>query len=502
MTQPEIERIKAGIRRLIPEVVLRSAETLGYELYAVGGCVRDPLLGRSITDVDLAVVGDAPRLAQETAKAFGSGQVAIYARFGTAMLMIEERKIEFATARRESYTAESRKPSEVIPVPIEEDLKRRDFTINAIALGLVGSRAGQILDLFDGLADLQRRLLRTPLEPEHTFSDDPLRMLRAIRFAAEYGLTIEERTWQGILNNCPRLKIVAAERIGEEIWRMMAGADPVRSMQLMIKSGMMQELVPEVTNMAGVEQFGIHHHKDVLAHSLKVLQGTIEKSADPVVRLAALLHDVGKPGTKKYDPDLGWTFHGHELLGAKMAWRVGKRLRLGRESLERVGKLIRLHMRPVNLTAEGVSDSALRRLMVETGDDLDDQLLLCRADITTANPKLVKSYLANFEEMARKMSDVEARDRMRQFQSPIRGEEIMTLCGLEPGPEVGALKERIEDAILDGIIPYDYEAAKQFLLTIKDDILNTQPQLLAQERRNRAASRRRITASFKFPNKD
>jgi poly(A) polymerase len=487
------------VARAVPEVVIRAAERLNCELYAVGGCIRDPILGRPIGDIDFAVVGDATQLAREISRALEGSRVAIYARFGTAMVRLPERNLEFATARRESYQAESRKPDQVTWVPIEEDLGRRDFTINAICLGLSGPRAGEVLDLFSGLEDLSRKVLRTPLNPEATFSDDPLRMLRAIRFAAEYDFRIEPSTWDGIRGHAHRLNIVARERIGDEFRRMVAGRDPVQAMKLLVSSGIMGIILPEVTNMAGVEQVNRHHHKDVLLHSLRVMQNVVDATPDPMLRLAALLHDIGKPATKRLDPELGWTFHGHEIVGARLAFRVGRRLRLGRDNLDRMVRLVRLHMRPVNLTSEGVSDSAIRRLMVEAGDDLEDQLLLCRADITTANPDLVDRYLANFDEMALRIQDVEARDKLRRFQSPVRGEEIMELCGIGAGPMIGALKERVEDAILDGIIPNEYEAARLYLLKIKDQVLTTPPEELGAERRQRAQSRRRITRDFDFP---
>jgi len=495
----KLSEVKQSIFACIPPEVTAGADRLGYELYAVGGCVRDPILGRAIGDVDLAVVGDASKLAQNLARELNAGQVTIYARFGTAMLRIGDRNFEFATARAESYQPDSRKPVEVHLVPIELDLKRRDFTINALALAVNGARQGELIDLFSGLADLKAHILRTPLDPEVTFSDDPLRMLRAIRFAADFGFDVHPDTWRGIQTQVTRLRIVAPERIGEEFWKMLSGSDPVRAMQLLLDSGIAAVIIPEVAAMAGVEQINRHHHKDVLLHSLKVMQNVAEKTSDPVVRLAALLHDVGKPGTKRFDPQDGWTFHGHEALGAKMTWRIGRRLRIGHDSLEKLTRLVRYHMRPVNLADEGVTDSAIRRLMVDFGDSQDNQLILCRADITTANPKLVTRYLANFDEMVRRMTDVEARDRMRNFQSPVRGGEIMELCDIPPGPLVGALKERVEDAILDGIIPYEYEAAKDYLLKIRDEVVTANTELLSAERRERARQRRLVTSDFTFP---
>ncbi|MFH0765179.1 MAG: HD domain-containing protein [Calditrichota bacterium] len=488
-----------GLTKFLCDPVISTAEELGYELFAVGGCVRDPLLGRSIGDIDLAVVGDAIELAEQVARRARIDKQALYRRFGTALVHFRGVNLEFAAARRESYSPDSRKPSEVQLVDIEQDLLRRDFTINALALALTGPRQGQLLDLFGGREDLSEGLIRTPGEPGRTFADDPLRMLRAVRFAAELGFQIEPQTWEGLKDSIPRLEIVAAERIGDEFWKMLAGHDPVRAMQLLIDSGLMNLILPEVIDMAGVEQVGRHHHKDVLAHSLKVLQNVAERTPDPVVRLAGLLHDVGKPRTKHFDRELGWTFHGHDALGAKMTRRLGRRLKIGKEDLERLTRLVQLHMRPINLTDEGVTDSAIRRMMAESGKYLDDQLILCRADITSANPDKVQRYLATFDEMVSRMGDVQARDRMRNFQSPLRGDEIIQLLNLEPGPVVGALKEEIEDAILDGVIPFDRDAAREYLFRIKDKIISKDSEAIAQERRIRAQSRRRIKGDFKFP---
>ncbi len=494
-----IEEIKTAIIASLPVELIEAARELEYELYAVGGCVRDPLVDREVGDIDLAVVGDAPTLANDVATRLKAGKVAIYARFGTALVTTEERSLEFATARSESYLPDSRNPSEVKPVPIEEDLKRRDFTVNAIALGITGQHKGELIDLFDGIGDISRKIIRTPLEPSQTFSDDPLRMLRAIRFATRLGFEIDEATFQGIKDNAPRLSIVAKQRIGDEFMKMLGSADPVRAMNLLIDTGLMAQMIPEVMAMAGVEQIGKHHHKDVLPHSLMVMQNVVDKSDDPILRLSGLLHDVGKPLTKRFDSEAGWTFHGHEVVGAKMVSNIAYRLRIGKDDRNRLVSLVRLHMRPVNLTSEGVSDSAVRRLMVEAGDHLDSQLILCRADITTANPKKVVRYLKNFEDMEHHMEDVTARDKMRQFQSPIRGDEIMKICGIAPGPQIGALKGRIEDAILDGVISNDEEAARQYLLEIKDEVLNHDSKELMEERRERSHTRNKITSNFKFP---
>ncbi|MFC2149924.1 CCA tRNA nucleotidyltransferase [Calditrichota bacterium] len=491
--------ITADILDQVPAILIETADQLDFNLFAVGGCVRDAIISKASGDIDIAVEGDAVKLAQVAAEGLNRAKTEIYGRFGTALFQVDGVKIELASCRAESYSSESRKPVEVRSVPIQTDLKRRDFTINALALGLNGSSKGQLIDQFNGVADIENRIIRTPLAPAETFSDDPLRMLRAIRFASRLGFDIEEKTWQGITDSAARIEIVSQERIGDELLKIMSGPDPVRGLRAMLATGLMDIVLPEISAMAGVEQVGKHHHKDVLKHTLQVLQNVVNASEDPILRLAGLLHDVGKPLTKRFEPVVGWTFHGHEAVGAKMTYKIAKRLKLGKDKSSRLVNLVRLHMRPINLTTEGVTDSAIRRLMADTGESLDDQLILCRADITTANPNKVDRYLNNFEEIERRMEDVEARDKMRHFQSPIRGAEIMQICGVEPGPLVGALKERIEDAILEGEIANDYDEAKEFLLKVKDEVLMADPESLAEVRKQRARSRGNIDRNFKFP---
>lgn len=483
----------------LPSEALTVAEEQGCELYAVGGGVRDFFLGRDSEDLDLSVVGDAVSLAEEVARRIHAGQVATYARFGTALVRTDQVNLEFATARRESYAPESRNPTEVIAVPIEQDLARRDFTINAMALGLVGPQRGQLLDLHQSLEDLRQGVIRTPLDPAITFSDDPLRMLRAVRFAAEFGFWIEEETFANIVSHAERLKIIVPDRIRDEFLKMLSGSNPTRAMKLLINTGLMEQFLPEVPALAGVEQVGKHHHKDVLAHSLKVMQNVVDKSPDVILRLAALLHDIGKPRTKRFVEEVGWTFHGHETVGARMANRIAHRLSMGKDNTARLTRLVELHMRPVNLADEGVTDSAIRRLMVECGEDVNDQLTLGRADITTANASLLTRYLANFDEIEARIGDVDARDRMRNFHSPLRGEEIMALLELSPGPMVGALKERIEDAILNGEIPFDHDAAQDYMFKIKDQVLVTNKEDLNRERRERSHWRRHLSGDYVFP---
>lgn len=491
--------LKTKLLSRIPAEVIETAEKLDCELYAVGGCIRNILIDREFGDIDFAVVGDAVALAQEISVRIQSKKIAVYKRFGTALVGTKMGDLEFATSRSESYQSDSRKPVDLIPVDIEDDLCRRDFTVNALAYGLTGKKKDQLLDLFSGQQDLNDKIIRTPLDPDTTFSDDPLRMLRAVRFAAELGFDISAETFDGIRNNAGRLSIIAGERIRDEFVKMISGSDPVRAMQLLIDTNLIKEFLPEIVDMQGVDQIGKFHHKDVLKHSLQVMQNVVDTSTDPILRLAALLHDVGKPATKRFFKDQGWTFHGHEMIGAKLSWKIGRRLKLGKEKTARMSKLISLHMRPVNLTSEGVSDSAIRRLMFDCENDIDAQLTLCRADITTANPKLVDHYLSNFEEVQHRMGNVEARDKMRNFNSPVRGSEIIEICQIKPGPIVGAIKGRIEDAILDGIIANDYESAKEYMLKIKDDVISTNIEALEEERRKRSQERRKITSNYKFP---
>jgi len=355
---------------------------------------------------------------------------------------------------------------------------------------------------FEDLIEKKDGVLRIKRDPDEAIHRNPLIMLSLIRLAVEKSFNIENETWQSIRRNSELIKSINPEQTGRELWGLLGAENAERAVKLMIDSGLMKFILPEVMAMKGVEQVGRHHHKDILKHTLQVLKNVSENSSDPVVRFAGLLHDIGKPKTKKLDPNQGWTFHGHEIIGARIAGKIGRRLKIGRENTERLTKLVKLHMRPVNLTSEGVTDSAIRRLMFEAGEDLEDQLILCRADITTANPKLVDRYLANFDEMSRRMKDVQARDKIRCFQSPVSGEEIIEICNIKEGPLVGALKGRIEDVILDGRIPNNYEAARLFLIKIKDEVLNTDIETLKLEIQNRSNMRRRIDRGFKFSTDD
>lgn len=440
------------------------------EAYLVGGFVRDLILGRVKNEIDITVIGDAIKFAELTAKKFGKKLSAVYKKFGTALLENEDYKIEFASARKESYKPDSRKP--IVQLSnLNDDLNRRDFTINALAVSL-NTDDNKIIDLFNGLDDLKKKIIRTPLNPEITFNDDPLRMLRACRFASQLGFEIAEDTFNAIVKMNYRLNkldnVVSQERITDEFFKILASPKPSVGLILLYKSGILKIIFPEVYNLEGVEQINKHHHKDVFYHTLEVVDNISMHTENIWLRFAALMHDIAKPPTKKFIEGTGWTFHGHEELGAKWQNKIFEKLKLPFNKLPYVKKLIRLHLRPIALANEGVTDSAIRRLIYEAGDDLEDLFLLCRADITSKDPSKVKKYLENFSRVEKRVAEVEEKDRIRNFQSPVRGEEIMKICNLKPSKTVGKIKKAIEEAILEGIIPNDYEAALKYLYKIKD----------------------------------
>jgi len=446
------------------------------QAYVVGGFVRDKLLKISKTDIDITVIGDGIAFAETVSKELGKSLSAIYKKFGTALLEIDDSKIEFASARKESYNTNSRKP-DIEFADLKEDLSRRDFTVNALAVSLNNDK-NEVIDMFEGLSDLNERVLRTPLEPEKTFSDDPLRMMRACRFASQLGFEIAGDTFHAIKLMRERIRIVkgtdtvvSQERITDEFLKILASKKPSIGLKLLFKSGLMEIIFPEVHNLEGVDQRKDFHHKDVFWHTLQVVDNISEKTDNLWLRFAALMHDIAKPPTKKFVEGTGWTFHGHEELGARWQKKIFAKLKLPFDKLPYVEKLVRLHLRPIALANENVTDSAIRRLIFDAGDDIDDQFTLCRADITSKDPSKVKKYLENFDNVERKVAEVEERDNIRNFQSPVRGEEIMQICNLQPSREVGKLKTAIEEAILDGIIPNDYDAALKYLHEIKDDVL-------------------------------
>ncbi|HMW33536.1 MAG TPA: HD domain-containing protein [bacterium] len=446
------------------------------EAFVVGGYVRDRILGRKVTDFDVMVIGDGVRFAEHVAKAFRLQTLVVYENFGTAMLPMGEKydhlKVEFVGARKESYRHDSRKPLVEVG-DLQSDLSRRDFTINALAMRINAQDYGVILDLFNGRADLDKKTLRTPLDPDETFSDDPLRMMRAVRFASQLQFTIDPITYDGICRNAQRIAIVSQERITDEFLKILGSPKPSVGLYLLESTGLLAIIFPELTWLSGVEQQQGYLHKDVFKHTLKVVDNIGEMTNDLRLRFAALVHDIGKPRTKRFVEGIGWTFHGHEDVGSRMARGIGKKLKLPNDFWLYVSKLVKLHMRPIQLVDEGVTDSAIRRLLFDSGADFDDLLTLCRADITSGNKERAKRHLENFQRVLDRARDVEEKDRLRAFQPPIRGDEIMQMFGLPPGPTVGALKKIIEEAILEGIIPNEYQAAYDHLMAHKDEVLQS-----------------------------
>lgn len=446
------------------------ADEQGLEIFAVGGFVRDKLLDKKVKDIDFTVIGDAVKFAKIVAKEFGVREPVLFEKFGTAMVPYRGYQLDFVTARAESYEIQSRKPK-VWEGALDDDLARRDFTVNALAVSLNGENFGQLVDQYDGIGDLERRILKTPKEPEQTFSEDPLRIMRALRFAAQLEFTIEPATLAACKTMAPRLAIVSQERITDELIKLMSAAKPSIGLRLMYETGVMAIVFKEISDLAGVEQVGQHHHKDVFDHTLLVVDRISELTGDPVMRLAALVHDIAKPKTKRFFPDQGWTFHGHEDVGSRMLKPIGRRLKLPEKTVAKLTKMTALHMRPINLTREEVTDSAVRRLIVDAGEDLEDLLTLCRADITSANPKKVKRYLSQFELLKKRIGEVVEGDQLRAFQSPVRGEEIMRICNLAPGPLVGKIKTALEEAILEGKVVNEHDAVLEYLYEIKDQYL-------------------------------
>ncbi|MCR4438549.1 MAG: HD domain-containing protein [bacterium] len=446
------------------------ADEQGLPVYAVGGFVRDRLRGVDSADIDFVVVGDGPEFARLAKKRLQGTGFVVYDKFCTASFLLDGRKLEFVSARAESYEPHSRKPA-VRKATLADDLSRRDFTINAMALSVNRASWMELVDPFGGRQDLEHRVVRTPLDPEVTFQDDPLRIMRAIRFATQLDFRLEKRTKAAIAAMRERLAIVSQERITEELRKILMASRPSIGFRLMGETKVLEVVLPEISALKGVEQIGRHHHKDVFLHTLKVLDNVAAVSESFPLRFAALFHDVAKPQTKAFVPRVGWTFHGHDEIGARMMKGICRRLRLPNETEKYAEKMIRLHLRPIHLADEGVSDSAIRRLIVQAGQHLEELFILCRADITSGNPARVSQHLANFDHLVQRIHEVEEKDRMRAFQSPVRGDEIMAVCGIGPGPMVGRLKKMIEEAILDGQIPNEHDAAYRYLLSIKDEVL-------------------------------
>ncbi len=450
------------------ELVRTSADELGQEVYVVGGFVRDYLLGRTQkNDFDFVVVGSGIDLANKVhSKAKGASKLSVFKRFGTAMFKWEDTELEFVGARRESYSEDSRKPF-VEDGSLEDDQKRRDFTINALAISLNSETFGELIDPFNGVEDLEAKIIRTPLAPDVTYSDDPLRMMRAIRFAAQLDFEIEEKSFQSIKDNAKRIKIVSNERVMDEFQKIMMTDRPSIGLKLLDEANLMQYILPELVALKGIEEVEGQKHKDNFYHTLEVVDNVSPHTDNVWLRWAALLHDIGKAPTKRYDKKVGWTFHGHEYVGSKMIYRIFKRLKLPLGApLKYVQKIVKLSSRPISLIDENVTDSALRRLLFDAGDDLDDLIKLCKADITTKNLKKQKRFKENFVLVEAKIKEVEERDKVRNFQPPISGEEIMETFDLKPCKEVGMIKNAIKEAILDGEIENNYESAFKYMLEL------------------------------------
>ena len=453
----------------IYRIVGATADKLGLRAYAVGGVVRDHFLHRPCTDIDIVCIGDGIQLAEATAHSINPNiQVTVFKHFGTASFNYRQGdslwQIEFVGARRESYRHDSRKP--IVEVgTLQDDQNRRDFTINAMAVSLNQDSFGQLLDPFGGIHDLDQGIIRTPLDPDITFSDDPLRMMRAIRFATQLQFRILPETLDAIQRNASRIRIVSAERITTELNKIILSPSPSLGFKLLQKTGLMAIIFPEFSNLKGVETVGGRGHKDNFYHTLEVLDHVAANSNDLWLRWAAILHDIGKPATKRYDPKLGWTFHGHEVKGSRMVKKIFSRLRLPLDNkMKYVEKLVLLHLRPIILAEDQVTDSAVRRLLFDAGDDIDDLMTLCQADITSKNEEKVRRYMKNFQLVRQKLVELEERDRIRNFQPPVSGDDIMKTFNISPCREIGIIKDTIKDAILDGIIPNDREAAWQMML--------------------------------------
>jgi putative nucleotidyltransferase with HDIG domain len=454
-----INKVKKDSRKIF-DTISNLGRELDVSVYVVGGYVRDLFLGIDGFDLDFVIVGDAIQFCKALKKRTDAGSLVIYPRFGTCMIQFLNHKLEFVSARSEIYQENSRKPS-IKKADLFSDLSRRDFTINTMAMDIHPDRFGNITDPYNGKADLDSGIIRTPLEPEQTFSDDPLRMMRAIRFSTRLNFQIDPNTFEAILKTADRLKIISQERITAELNKIVMSEKPSRGFDLLDRSGLLAFFLPEFIDMKGVEQRESHHHKDVFFHTLQVLDNVAQSSEKLNLRLAALFHDIAKPKTKRFHKN--WTFHGHEVVGERMSASILHRLKYANETIDYVCKIVRLHLRPMALVSEEVTDSAIRRLLFLSGEEFDDLMILCRADITSKNPQKVKRYLNNYKIVLKKAEEVEEKDKVRAFKSPVDGNEIMTLFNLSQGPQIGKIKKIIEEAILSGEIPNEHGAALAYL---------------------------------------
>ncbi len=439
--------------------------------FLVGGYVRDLLMGKTGNDIDILVENDGIGFAQKLSKKLKAEGFVAYEKFGTAQIILDDLKVEIATARTETYSSDSRNPK-VVFTNINEDLSRRDFTVNAIAVSILPDSFGEVCDPFGGIKDLKRQTLITPLDPDVTFSDDPLRMLRAVRFAAQLEFKIDHTVMDSIIRQRKRMEIITKERITDEIKKLLSTNTPSIGFYHLKDTQLLEQVFPELTRMYGVEVKNGKGHKDVFVHTLQVVDNAAELTNKMEIRFAALVHDIAKPNTKRFNQKKGWTFHGHEEIGKRMLGKIAKRMKLSNELRDYLMVMTKLHLRPIALAKGGITDSAIRRLMFEAGENIEELMILCRADITTKNPKKIKKYMHNFEKVEELMKDLKLRDEMQKFQSPVRGDVIMKDLKLDPGPSVGKIKSAIENAILDGIIPNEYEPAYKYMISIKDEIIS------------------------------
>lgn len=449
----------------IYNIVAQAADELGLQAYVVGGVVRDLIMMRHNTDIDIVTVGSGIELAQRAAAIISPKmKVNVYRNFGTAQFNYEGCVIEFVGARRESYSRDSRKPI-VEDGTLEDDQLRRDFTINAMAIALNGERQYELIDPFDGIGDIKRKIMRTPCDPDKTFSDDPLRMMRAVRFATQLNFDIYPETFEAIQRNAYRLEIISSERIVEELNKILHCLRPSRGIKMLDESGLLDKFLPELINLKGVEKVNGRAHKDNYLHTLEVVDNIAMSSTNVWLVWAALLHDIAKPVTKRWDPEIGWTFHGHEVVGTKMVYRIFQRLHMPtNEKLKYVQKLVGLHLRPIALVEDTITDSAVRRLLFEAGDDIDDLMMLCEADVTSKNSAKIKRCLNNFAKVRAKLIEIEEKDKLRNWRPPFNGEDIMTAFNIAPCREVGIIKDAVCNAILDGEIENTREASVKRLL--------------------------------------